>query len=188
MSGAGDVPVPQAATPAGPDADADGVRMLFRQAMTRLASGVVMVTCEVDGRPWGITATACCSISIDPPLILVSLKSSTVSAAAIERTRSFGVGLLGSRALDAAKYASRQGEPKFIDEYCVPSEASRTPIVRHSAAHVDCGVSEIHPAADHRLFIGDVRAVLLQPVDQPLVYCSQAYHGIDGVREKQPRA
>ncbi|WP_214370213.1 flavin reductase family protein [Pseudonocardia sp. H11422] len=167
------------------------VDLLFRQAMGRLASGVVIVTCYVDDRPWGITATACCSISVAPPLLLVSLKSSTVSASAIQRTGRFGVSLLGARALDAAKFASRPGQPKYIDDYCTPCEpegASATPIVRHAAAHVDCAVNQAHPAADHLLFIGDVHAVLLQSADRPLVYCSQSYHGLDALGEQEQRS
>ena len=45
----------------------------FRAAMSRLAAGVVMVTCHVDDKPWGLTVSACCSVSMDPPLLPVSL-------------------------------------------------------------------------------------------------------------------
>jgi flavin reductase (DIM6/NTAB) family NADH-FMN oxidoreductase RutF len=155
------------------------VDVLFRQAMSRLAAGVVMVTCDVDDRPWGMTATACCSVSVDPPLILVSLGASTVSAGAIRRSQRFGVSLLGSRALDAARFASRPGQPKFIDEFCARRDvgaAERSPIVEHAQAHIDCTVSQVHRAADHLLFIGHVQAVALRPPDRPLVYCAQAYH------------
>ena len=67
----------------------------FREAMGRLAAGVVMVTCSVDGRPWGLTVTACCSVSIEPPLLLVSLGRESSTASAVRRTGSFGVSLLG---------------------------------------------------------------------------------------------
>lgn len=175
-----------AAHPVTPDID-----VLFREAMGRLASGVVIVTCHVEGRPWGMTATACCSVSVAPPLLLVSLKSSTVSASAIQRSGRFGVSLLGARTIEAAKFASRPGQPKFIDDYCGPSEpvgVSSTPVVRHAAAHVDCVVSQAHPAADHLVYIGDVRAVLLQPADRPLVYCAQDYHGLDPIWKPEPRS
>lgn len=154
---------------------------MFRDAMSRLAGGVVMVTCQVDERPWGMTATACCSISAAPPLILVSLGTSTVSARAIGHSQRFGVSVLGSRALRAAHFASRQGRPKFIDEYCLPAEArggSATPTISDAQAHIDCEVSEVHPVADHLLFIGAVRTVVLHPADRPLVYFSKGYHGL----------
>jgi flavin reductase (DIM6/NTAB) family NADH-FMN oxidoreductase RutF len=162
-------------------AGATDVGVLFREAMSRLAAGVVMITCEVGGRPWGLTATACCPVSVTPPLILVSLGEATVSAAAIGRSRRFGVSVLGSSAVEAARFASRQGQPKFIDAYCVPANPAAlagTPVVRHAQAHVDCVVNQVHPAGDHTLFIGDVLAVRLNPGNRPLVYCSRQYHGI----------
>ncbi len=58
-----------------PDAVLDG----FRTAMSQLAAGVVMVTCHVGGKPWGLTVSACCSVSMSPPLMLVSLGSATTS-------------------------------------------------------------------------------------------------------------
>lgn len=167
-------------------AGGDGVDALFCQAMSRLAAGVVIVTCHVDGRPWGVTATACCSVSLAPPLMLVSLTAATVSASVIERTGRFGVSLLGSRSLDAARFASRPGRPKFIDDYCEPDDASLTPVVGHAAAHVDCVVDQVHQTADHLLFIGAVQAVRLNGPDRPLVYCSRTYHRLHGVDEQVP--
>jgi flavin reductase ActVB len=72
-----------------PHDTADG----FRAAMSRLAAGVVMVSCHVDEKPWGLTVSACCSVSMDPPLLLVSLGSETASARAIGETGRFGVAL-----------------------------------------------------------------------------------------------
>jgi flavin reductase (DIM6/NTAB) family NADH-FMN oxidoreductase RutF len=65
-----------------PHDTADG----FRAAMSRLAAGVVMVTCHVDGKPWGLTVSACCSVSMDPLLLLVSLGSKTASARSVRET------------------------------------------------------------------------------------------------------
>lgn len=165
--------------------------VLFRQAMSRLAAGVVIVTCRVDERPWGVTATACCPISVAPALILVSLSAGTVSASAIERSGRFGVSLLGSRALDAARFASRPGRPKFLDDYCEPEQptgAYPTPMVGHAVAHVDCMVDQLHRVADHLLFVGAVQAVRMNGLDRPLVYCSRRYHGLDEVGDgERPR-
>ena len=158
---------------------------LFRRAMTRLAAGVVIVTSRVDGRPWGVTATACCPVSMTPPLMLVSLTAGTVCASAIERSGSFGVNLLGVRALDAARFASQPGQPKFLDDYCEPTTAtdgSASPIVERAAAHVDCSVYQVHQVADHLLFVGEVQAVRLNGLDRPLVYHSRRYHGVDAAR------
>jgi flavin reductase ActVB len=170
-----------------PAPGAEQLRGLFRDAMSRLAGGVVMVTCEVDGRPWGITATACCSASMAPPLILVSLASSTVGAAVIEASGRFGVSILGSQSLAIAHVGSRMGRPKFIDACCIDGKAARasaTPMVRDAQAHIDCVVHQAHRAGDHMLFIGAVRAAALQRTDRPLVYCARAYHVLRALSDR----
>ncbi|MGH2970263.1 MAG: flavin reductase family protein, partial [Solirubrobacteraceae bacterium] len=56
-----------------------GEAAAFKAAMRVLAGGVVMVTTRVDGRPWGLTISSCCSLSAEPPQLLVSLGSQTVT-------------------------------------------------------------------------------------------------------------
>ena len=88
------------------EAEAD-VAAGFRDAMGQLATGVVMVTCYVDGRPWGLTVSACCSVSVSPPLLLVSLSKQTASAQAIADDGRFGVSILGEALIDVARFGSR---------------------------------------------------------------------------------
>jgi flavin reductase (DIM6/NTAB) family NADH-FMN oxidoreductase RutF len=152
----------------------------FREAMGLLAAGVVMVTCTVDGRPWGLTVTACCSVSIDPPLLLISLGHETLSTGAVRQTGRFGVSLLGESSVGAARFASAPGQPKFVSEFCHSDLAaaglSATPVVAHALAHVDCTVEQTIAAGDHLLFIGRVQNVLVQEEDRPLVYYLRNYH------------
>jgi flavin reductase ActVB len=158
------------AAPAG-DAVLDG----FRTAMSRLAAGVVMVTCHVDGKPWGLTVSACCSVSMAPPLLLVSLGAQTTSARAILEGRRFGVSLLGERLIDVARFGAAQGRPKFVDGYCADGHACGTPVVAGAIAHVDCDLDRDVPAGDHVLLIGHVRHVVLTDGDRPLVYFARDY-------------
>ena len=99
----------------------------FRAAMSRLAAGVVMVTCHVGDKPWGLTVSACCSVSMDPPLLLVSLGGETASARAIGETGRFGVALLGDHLLDVARFGSLRGNAKFVEDYCRPEQQGSTP-------------------------------------------------------------
>jgi flavin reductase ActVB len=155
------------------DEIADG----FKIAMSRLAAGVVMVTCHVDDQPWGLTVSACCSISMDPPLLLVSLGKETTSAHAISRSRRFGVGLLGESLLGVAQCGAARGRAKFMNAYCKDGEpACASPVVAGAIAHIDCVVEDSVPAGDHTIFIGAVSSVLVRDDDQPLIYYSRNYH------------
>jgi flavin reductase (DIM6/NTAB) family NADH-FMN oxidoreductase RutF len=165
------------------DADVAGA---FRAAMSRLAAGVVMVTCHVGDRPWGLTVSACCSVSMDPPLLLVSLGRETTSARAIAETGSFGVALLGDHLLEVARFGAAQGRSKFVDEFCVEDGAgSRSPVVAGSLAHIDCEVRQAVDAGDHTLFIGDVALVAVHERDRPLVHCERGFHRLHDLTDPE---
>ncbi len=84
--------------------------------MSHLASGVVLVTASIDGRPWGMTVSAACPICIEPPTMLVSLSSHTALARAVAETGRFGVNMLGEDALAVARFGAAVGQPKFLDD------------------------------------------------------------------------
>jgi flavin reductase ActVB len=152
----------------------------FRAAMSRLATGVVMVTTWVDQQPWGLTISSCCSVSASPPSLLVSLGSHTTSARTAIADGAFGVSILGERLLDAARFGSAPGRPKFVSRYCGAASAdertiSFSPAVTGALAHVDCLVSRVVEYADHVLLIGAVRSVSVATGDTPLLYYSRAY-------------
>jgi flavin reductase (DIM6/NTAB) family NADH-FMN oxidoreductase RutF len=151
----------------------------FRDAMSRLAAGVVMVTTRVDGRPWGLTVSACCSVSMAPPMLLVSLGAVTASARAIEESGRFGVSILGERLIETARYGSTRGAPKFLEELCDPKadEHSATPVIAGAISHVDCGVTQALHVADHVIFLGEVEHVVVpRRHDDPLVYHDRRWH------------
>src|SRR5262245_25574593 len=94
----------------------------FADAMSTLASGVVLVTCRLDGRPWGMTVTAFASVSANPPTVLVSLRSDSPCARAIAATGAFGVSILSRNQTEIAEYGSAPGAPKFLEELVEPRD------------------------------------------------------------------
>lgn len=153
--------------------------------MGRLATGVVIVTCRVDDRPWGLTVSACTSISTEPPTLMVSLGTATASAAAIREQGVFGVSILGAGGLAAAKAGSAPGAPKFIeDEALMPGQLSITPAIRSSLAHLDCRVASAFEISDHVLLIGAVERVTGDVVNReltdvsPLVHFDRSFYGL----------
>jgi flavin reductase (DIM6/NTAB) family NADH-FMN oxidoreductase RutF len=152
----------------------------FRASMSMMASAVAVVTTRLDGRPWGMTITACCSVSATPPMVLVSLASATASARGIRETGEYGLCLLASQSIDVANFGAAPGSPKFLDAVSGLTilGAGGTPSVKGSLAHLDCEVVDERVAADHTIFIGKVRSVAFPVEGDPLVYCRRKYHGI----------
>jgi flavin reductase (DIM6/NTAB) family NADH-FMN oxidoreductase RutF len=148
----------------------------FLEAMSTLASGVVVVTCRVDGRPWGTTVTAFASVAVEPPTVLVSLASGTVAAHAIAATGRFGVNVLAEADVAVARHCAARGAPKFLEPFVEPGDARRpSPALANALAHLDCEVYDEVDAADHTVFFGRVRTACATPGGEPLVRHRRTY-------------
>ena len=148
----------------------------FVAAMSRLPSGVVLVTTWAGDRPWGMTVTAFASVSAQPPTILVSLGSATRSALAITATRSFGVSILAEEQLAVARLGSEPGAVKFLEPFVDPSDgSSASPVVAGALAHLDCELSDAVEVADHTILFGRVRAAQASGGGTPLLYHRRTY-------------
>jgi len=149
--------------------------------MSMLASGVVLVTSRVSGRPWGTTVTAFISVSAEPPTVLISLASATASAHAITTSGRFGVSILGDDQLAVARFGSASGVAKFIEAFVDAADGNGTsPVVAGSLAHLDCELTDAVQVADHTLFLGRVLASRLPGGGTPLLYHRRGYSSLGG--------
>src|ERR1700730_8662370 len=82
------------------------------EGMSRLASGVVIVTNWINGKPWGTKVSSCSSLSLAPPLLLVCLGKAAVSTRAILEQQCFGVNILRDSQADIASRSAAAGRPK----------------------------------------------------------------------------
>lgn len=149
----------------------------FRMAMRSLASGVSVITTWIDGRPWGLTVSACCSVSMSPPTLLISLANHAVSTTAILERRGFGVNFMAEYQIANAQKTSAPGQPKFIDEL-LGDIRTDTPYIQGSLAYIHCQVQETVVVGDHTIIIGKAGQVILGKMNDPLVYFNQQYQGI----------
>jgi len=132
----------------------------YRDAMSELASGVVLVTCSVAGRPWGMTVTAFQSISAEPPVVLVSLESGTRAASAVQAHGRFGVSILAEHHAELARWCARPGEAKYLESFEVDD----------ALAQLDCEVFDTVRVADHLAIFGRVREARASGAAPALVY------------------
>jgi flavin reductase ActVB len=152
----------------------------FVDAMSTLASGVVLVTSWVGDRPWGMTVTAFASVAAEPPTVLVSLRSAGTSVRAITATRSFGISILAAEQLAVARLGAAPGAAKFLDPFVDPSDGSSdSPVVAGALAHLDCEVSEAVQIADRTILFGRVHAAHASHSGAPLLYHRRAYRTLD---------
>jgi flavin reductase (DIM6/NTAB) family NADH-FMN oxidoreductase RutF len=150
----------------------------FRLGMRRLAAGVAIVTTRHDGGPRGLTVTALCSLSIDPPQLLVCVNRQADAHDPMIQSRRFCVNLLGQRhrAL-AARFAGLdgiEGEARFESGRWAML-ATGAPVLEDALASFDCAVSQVVDAATHTIFIGRVVDVRARRSGAPLLYAAGTF-------------
>lgn len=136
----------------------------FRAAMARFPGAVTVVTTRTDaGERRGITATAFSSVSAEPPSVLVCLNRATGTCATVEETGVFAVNLLSSDqhalALRFAGQGGISGADKFAEGDWGLAE-SDLPVLSDAAVSLCCKVSDSVLAGTHRIYIGQIMAVV----------------------------
>jgi biuret amidohydrolase len=126
----------------------------LRQAMRVFATGVTVVLTKPEDDVHGMTANAVCSISLDPPLVMLSLDNRTKMNGALEDGCAFSINVLGGRQAPLADtFAGRWSWSADSVEF---DYASETPILAGSLASLVCIVDERIPAGDHTMVMGRV--------------------------------
>jgi flavin reductase (DIM6/NTAB) family NADH-FMN oxidoreductase RutF len=127
----------------------------FRTVMGCLASGVTVVTTvDRQGDPRGLTATAVCSVSLTPPLILVCIDHAADCYAAFREAQVFAVNLLREdQESHSRQFASKVGR-KF-DGIAHRPGVTGVPILSGALAHVECLLTAQYPGGDHTIFVGE---------------------------------
>ena len=148
----------------------------FKEAMSRFASGVTVVTTEHDGALYGMTVASFASLALHPPLVLVCVAKSAKSHEAIRASGQFGVSILASTQQElSGKFASK-AEDKFSGVDIRRGE-SGLPLIEGAICTLECRVHEQLPGGDHSIFVGEV--VEAQTSEgAPLVYYRSAYREI----------
>jgi flavin reductase (DIM6/NTAB) family NADH-FMN oxidoreductase RutF len=147
----------------------------FRDALGRFASGVTVVSCELDGELSAMTVSAFASVSLDPPLVLICIARKASNHDRIARAGRFGVSVLAAdqQAL-SNRFAGYGGEDAPVDW---SRESVKTPVLRGALAWLDCAVEQAVPAGDHTVYIGRVEA--LGATDgAPLTYWRGGYRSL----------
>ncbi|WP_147255700.1 flavin reductase family protein [Streptomyces sp. PT12] len=155
-------------TSASPSTSPSALTSAFTEAMSRLASGVAVVsTRRDDGAPCGLLVSSLCSYSARPPSVLVSIARDARSCQVLADGAEFGVHLLGrgDEAL-AAVFAGR-GEDKFAE--AAWSWDGPVPRIAGTCAYLRCAPSAAFGHGDHVVVIGEVVRCDLGG-DDPLVY------------------
>nr|WP_263326756.1 flavin reductase family protein [Neobacillus sp. Marseille-Q6967] len=143
----------------------------FRNAMGKFATGITVVTTEVNGEAHGMTANAFVSVSLQPKLVLVSIDKRAKMLANIQNSKKFAISFLS---------AQQQGESmrfagQIKDKTVYPFEKfGAIPVIKDALANVVCNLYNVVEAGDHLLFLGEVTDIRVNE-GEPLLYFGGKY-------------
>jgi flavin reductase (DIM6/NTAB) family NADH-FMN oxidoreductase RutF len=132
----------------------------YRRVIGHFTSGVTVVTTlRPDGRPCGLTASAVCSVSLEPTMLLVCVETGAESHDCIERAGYFVVNVLaeGKGETLARRFADWDADDKFTG-VAYRAELTGAPVLDEALAWLDCRVSSRCAGGDHTVFMGEVLA------------------------------
>jgi flavin reductase (DIM6/NTAB) family NADH-FMN oxidoreductase RutF len=137
----------------------------LRTVMGRFATGVTVITATHRDTIHGMTANAFLSVSLRPPLVLVSLGRCRMGEM-LPRTKRYGVSVLAHDQENFAAHFAAQGESPTPPTFTIHNGV---PLLEGALAHLVCRVVDVHTAGDHELWIGEVEH--LQERDgEPLLF------------------
>lgn len=150
----------------------------FRQVVGLLPTGVTVVTAFTSDGPAGATASAVCSLSLEPMMMLVCLHRGSRTLPAVESAGRFGINVLG---LDQRAAAEIFATKVPLEEKWESVEWSRhldVPVITGCPAHIVCSLHEVIDGGDHVILTGDVLEVEAEPAE-PLVYHGGLFRRLD---------
>jgi flavin reductase (DIM6/NTAB) family NADH-FMN oxidoreductase RutF len=146
---------------------------LLRTALGRFATGVTIVSCRaVDGCPVGLTANSFNALSLQPPLVLWSLRDVSPTLEAFLAATHFAINVLAEDQIELSRRFASTIEDKFVEGQWADGRGG-APVLAGCAAVFECEKVSAQTAGDHVLFIGRVLRVSEAPL-MPLVF--QAGH------------
>lgn len=149
---------------------------LFRQLLGYFPTGVAIITTlSSDGKPVGLTCNSFSSVSLDPPLVLFSLRKASSLLQTFNEADTFAINIL-SQDQDAlsGRFASSKIADKFENVSWRNGELG-SPLIEDCLVSFECRKYACHEAGDHDIFIGEVQRMNSSSADHALVFYKGSY-------------
>lgn len=151
---------------------------MLRHAMRHWTSGVTVVTSRYGDQQHGMTVNSFTSLSLDPPVVTVSLAVGTRTQNLVEQSRVFGVTILREGQAEISdRFAGRfTADDDRFDGLKTFVLASGVPLLQDGLVSLDCRVKSTYQSGNSMLYIGEVTAIQQTGEGAPLVYHNRLYH------------
>ncbi len=152
----------------------------LRRCLGSFVTGVtVMTTLDADGQPEGITANSFSSLSLNPPLIVWSLRLSSRSFNTYQNATHFAVNILAQDQVHLSNRFASSGINRFEGVAYTPGLGG-VPLLEGCASYLECSLEASHPGGDHVLFVGRVQRIRVNDI-KPLAYGNGGYLSVQSL-------
>lgn len=145
----------------------------FRTAMGKFATGITVIATEVEGEVHGMTANAFMSVSLDPKLVVISVRDQAKILSKLQESKIFSVNILAEDQQEVSMIFAGQLKDKQVEF----GRLDGKPVIPGSIAQIACEVSAEYVEGDHTLFIGKVTDIHLED-KEPLLFYSGKYRSL----------
>src|SRR3954462_776484 len=148
----------------------------FKTGMRTLAGAVNIITSMHSGHRYGMTATAVCSASAEPPTVLACINKLATTHGAVVKAKAFCVNVLRAEdwELSTTFSGGQSGETRFKSRNWTRL-ATGAPVLIDSLVSFDCRVVKTLTHGTHTIFLGQVEQILIGQKGKPLLYSDGQY-------------
>lgn len=162
--------------------------LTFKQAMKHCAGAVALVTVGIEpGRRTGLTVTSACSLSDDPPSLLVCVNRNASAHARIRDEGCFAINFLSEEhtllALTFSGQRGINGDDRFAFGRWLDGTTG-APVLEDAAVAFDCMLAQEFGTKTHSVFVGEVRLVRISTAPNPLIYLRSGFQGVRNIQER----
>lgn len=154
----------------------------LRDVMKYFASAVTVVTSALDsGELFGLTVSAFTSVSLNPPLVLISIRNESTATPLFQKAQRYCVNILAEDQQPIAEKFSLQGEAGRFQNLNYYIGKGGSPIIRGCIGYIDCRLEQTIVLGDHTVFIGEVIELAAEK-KPPLLYIDRHYVWLDDAK------
>jgi flavin reductase (DIM6/NTAB) family NADH-FMN oxidoreductase RutF len=147
----------------------------FRSVLGRFASGITVVTTrDAEQRDVGMTVSAFCSVSLDPPLVQVCVDHAASLYAALVVSKGYGVNILAAEQEALSRRFATAESTRRFDGIGYRRGESGVLLLDDALAHLECRIVAAHETGDHTMFVGEVESATARSA-RPLLYYRGGY-------------
>jgi flavin reductase (DIM6/NTAB) family NADH-FMN oxidoreductase RutF len=152
----------------------------LRRAMRAWTTGVTVVTAKHQDQQYGMTVNSFTSISLEPPLVCLTLRRTACTYELVEKSGEFAVTILSADQKELSdRFAGKFPEIKDrFEGVSTETLLLDIPVLKGGMAYFNCRVVQSVPVGENTLFVAEVIAAHGEGEGDPLVYHNRVYHRI----------